>query len=266
MRIVALLAFVFSTNIAVSEDSESFDQLFEQIRSDRQKLHAFFRDMPLGGDIHTHLSGAVSVETTINIASWNHYYFAFSLDGKFTGFVAPKISVDQGAVTRRARGRCNDGNTCLQATDLSNTHREAIRQAIWINEKDAKRGEDGRFADFVSVFSVLDELTDNADIMPEFIHALMDEASEQHVSYLELKITPYNRRNSMGVIVPIETLLENMRSEIDAKNRSLTRAGRRTVVVKFVAQLLRSRPLRTGGINGLPRSEAAEGVLALFSP
>ena len=252
MRTFALLLLAFFANAAVSEDGQTFDRQFEQIRSDRRVLHAFFRDMPLGGDIHTHLSGAVSVDTTIQIASRHHYYFAFSRDDEFTGFVAPEITVEQGAVTRSTRGRCDDGDTCLQAAELSNVHREAIRQAIWINEKDAERGEGGRFSDFVRVFSMLDELTDNADVIPEFIHALMDEAAELHVSYLELKITPYNRRNSMGDVVSIEELLENLGREIDAKNGSLARAGKRSVVVKLVAQLLRSRPLRTGGITGLP--------------
>jgi len=256
MRVVALLLLAFCANVAVSDDDrsldQSFDQLFEHIRSDRQVLHAFFRDMPLGGDIHTHLSGGVSIDTAIKIASRHHYYFAFSPADEFTGFVISKITVDQRAVTRSTRGRCDDGNTCLQAADLSEEHREAIRQAIWINETDARRGEDGRFSDFVRVFSVLDELTDNTDVMPEFVHALMDEAAELHVSYLELKITPYNRKNSLGMVVPIETLLENLGNEIEAKNRSMARAGKRTVVVKFVAQLLRSRPIRTGGITGLP--------------
>jgi hypothetical protein len=88
--------------------------------------------------------------------------------------------------------------------------------------------------------------------MPEFIHALMDEAAELNVSYLELKITPYNRRNGMGDVVPIEALLEILGNEIEAKNRSMARAGKRSVVVKLIAQLLRSRPLTTGGITGMP--------------
>ena len=252
MRKFAWLLLAFSTNVAVSEDGQSFDQRFEEIRSDRQQLHALFRDMPLGGDIHAHLSGAVSPDAMVEIASRHGYYFAFSPANKFVRFVAPRISVNQDHVSKGPRGRCGEKYRCLQAKDLLPEHREAIRQAIWINEKDADRGEDGRFSDFVSVFSVLDELTDNADIMPEFIHTLMDEASELHVSYLELKITPYDRRNSRQIIVPIEMLLENLRNEIDAKNRSMARAGKRTVIVKLVAQLLRSRPLRTGGITELP--------------
>ena len=182
MRIVALLLLALSTNAAVSGDRQTFDQQFEQIRSDRQKLHALFRDMPLGGDIHTHLSGAVSADETINIASRHHYYFAFSRDDEFTGFVAPKISVDQGAVTRSARGRCDDGNTCLQAADLSNAHREAIRQALWINEKDAERGESGDFADFIAVFSLLDELTDNADIMVDDLTLDMNKVRQESIT------------------------------------------------------------------------------------
>ncbi len=252
MRVVTLLLLALAASVAAADSAQTFEQQFEQLRSDRQKLHALFRDMPLGGDIHTHLSGAVSADSTIEIAIRHDYYFAFTSDGKFAGFVAPGISVDQGKVTRTPRRQCSGKIACLQASELSDTHRESIRQAIWINEKDAKRGEDGNFSDFIEVFSFLDELTDNADIMPVFIHELMDEASAIHVSYLELKITPYDRRNSLGDIVPIETLLENLKSEIDAKNRSLIRAGKRTVVVKLVAQLLRNRLSRAGGITRLP--------------
>ena len=254
MRIVTLILLAVATSAAIAEDALTFDQRFDLMRSDRQKLHTLFRAMPLGGDTHTHLSGAVSADALIEIAGRNHYYFAFSTEGKFLAFVAPKIILAKdGSVTFDFGGRCSGNTLCLQSDSLTNKHRDQIRQAIWITDADPQRGEKkGKFADFVRVFGVLDELTDNSNVMPELIHALMDEASGIRVSYLELKMTPYGRRNRFGAVVPIETLLNDLRSEIDAKNRALARAGKPTVVVKLVAQLLRSRLTRTGGITNLP--------------
>ena len=253
MRIVTLILLAVATSAAIAEDALTFDQRFDLMRSDRQKLHTLFRAMPLGGDTHTHLSGAVSADALIEIASRNHYYFAFSADGKFLAFVAPKITLaENGNVSVEFRGKCSGKTLCIQSDHLTSKHRREIRQAIWITGADQKRGEKSEFEDFVRVFGVLDELTDNSNVMPELIHALMDEASGIRVSYLELKMTPYGRRNRFGAVVPIETLLEDLQSEIDAKNRALARAGKPTVVVKLVAQLLRSRLSRTGGITNLP--------------
>lgn len=48
--------------------TQETSQYFQTIRDNPDKLRIFFRDMPLGGDIHHHLSGSVWAEDLIEIA------------------------------------------------------------------------------------------------------------------------------------------------------------------------------------------------------
>src|SRR5947207_763215 len=52
----------------VPESEERTERYFESIRPQPGELLAFLRKMPKGGDLHTHLSGAVYAETFISWA------------------------------------------------------------------------------------------------------------------------------------------------------------------------------------------------------
>lgn len=54
---------------AVSESEQRTERYFESISSQPGELLAFLRKMPKGGDLHTHLSGAVYAETFISWAA-----------------------------------------------------------------------------------------------------------------------------------------------------------------------------------------------------
>jgi adenosine deaminase len=51
-----------------AEHAASVSRYLDSIRNDPARLHEFVRELPKGGDLHNHLSGAVSTETLIRFA------------------------------------------------------------------------------------------------------------------------------------------------------------------------------------------------------
>src|SRR5437899_3185381 len=53
---------------AAPADIDPVSRYFDSIRNEPRPRAAFLRDMPKGGDLHIHLSGAVSTETLVRFA------------------------------------------------------------------------------------------------------------------------------------------------------------------------------------------------------
>jgi adenosine deaminase len=67
---VLILAILFMAGCAsIPSSGIGPDQYLEKIRHNRGSLEAFVRQMPKGGDLHTHLSGAVDAESYLRWAS-----------------------------------------------------------------------------------------------------------------------------------------------------------------------------------------------------
>jgi len=71
LLVVCLFTCVPGMSYAIVPDPQCPDisSYFDSIRSDRDELYTFFNDMPKGGDIHIHLSGAIPPENLIDIAA-----------------------------------------------------------------------------------------------------------------------------------------------------------------------------------------------------
>lgn len=54
--------------VAAPAGVDAVDHYLESIRNEPERLGAFLREMPKGGDLHTHLSGATSTETLLRFA------------------------------------------------------------------------------------------------------------------------------------------------------------------------------------------------------
>src|SRR5271157_5355875 len=71
-NILLLILFTATTAIAAAKPGVSSEaqteRYFESIRKDPNLLVAFLLEMPKGGDLHNHLSGAIYAETLINWA------------------------------------------------------------------------------------------------------------------------------------------------------------------------------------------------------
>ena len=104
VAVVALAAFVVILRVAVV--AGDFDTVvtaarFEAARDDHTELRAFLRRMPKGGDLHTHLSGAVYAERFIAWAAQQH--LCANLANVVAGEVALRVA-GRGARRRRHAG------------------------------------------------------------------------------------------------------------------------------------------------------------------
>jgi hypothetical protein len=66
--ILAFAPTFAAEHLATSAEAQT-ERYFEGIRKDPNLLVAFLLDMPKGGDLHNHLSGAIYAETLINWAT-----------------------------------------------------------------------------------------------------------------------------------------------------------------------------------------------------
>jgi adenosine deaminase len=62
------ICFALLPPMAAPADVDPVSQHLDSIRNEPDRLAAFVRAMPKGGDLHTHLSGAVSTETLVRFA------------------------------------------------------------------------------------------------------------------------------------------------------------------------------------------------------
>src|SRR5208337_513062 len=73
--VVSGLVFVavsFAANRPTASSEAQTERYFDSIRKDPSLLVAFLLEMPKGGDLHNHLSGAIYGETLINWAKDQH--------------------------------------------------------------------------------------------------------------------------------------------------------------------------------------------------
>ncbi len=77
--LVAMLAYLpsvsFCQNITSTNDEQKTAQYFDSIKNNSSELLAFLENMPKGGDLHNHLSGAIYPEELITIAQNDNLCF-----------------------------------------------------------------------------------------------------------------------------------------------------------------------------------------------
>src|SRR6059058_3414365 len=68
VRTVRAFIIILAFAAAALADEQSTAHRFEELRTDPLLLHRFLEEMPKGGDLHEHLSGAVYAETYLTWA------------------------------------------------------------------------------------------------------------------------------------------------------------------------------------------------------
>ena len=218
---------------------------FERLKRDPQALERALRAMPKGGELHNHLSGAVPFDKQLKIAIRHHYRAAFARNtGEACGWARPDREPDWS-------GLCPSGEVYYQpAEGLSDEERKNLEAALTADFSDSEREEANGFAEIVRIFRRLGALTENADVMPELVQAVMEVASANRVSYVELKLNPLNREDSQGSKVKIEELVARLAAAVEEKNRELGDNG--PVTVKFIVLLIRGNTQSPGGSSDIP--------------
>jgi hypothetical protein len=144
---------------------------FEAIRHRPTQLRAFIQRLPKGGDIHTHLSGAVYAESYLEWAAANGY----CVDTEALAMVAPAdCAVDDSYVA---------ASTLLQNSGLYNA---LVNQ--WSTRNLAFEGQSGH-DQFFEAFGGFGEISDDPSLKDDMVAEVANRAAAQHISYLELMLT-----------------------------------------------------------------------------
>jgi hypothetical protein len=144
---------------------------FEKHRDRPPALRAFLQRMPKGGDIHSHLSGAVYAEHYLKWAAEDGY----CVDSSAIALIEPKA--------------CNQSNTYFPASDLFNhtkTYDALINQFSTRNLSFAKKSGHDQFFETFGSFSPISSAPSRQDDM---VAEVSNRAASQHISYLELMLT-----------------------------------------------------------------------------
>ncbi|MCI0724477.1 MAG: tetratricopeptide repeat protein [Acidobacteria bacterium] len=249
---VLLVAQLPLAAFADTRAASTFSTYFERLKKDPESLRALLKQLPKGGELHSHLSGAVSFERLLDIAVKHKYRVGFTHDKRYVcGFAGPSAVPEW-------KEPCNATNIVLKhVADLESEERNLLRDSLTLGLEDKERGEDTEFAEFGRIFDRLDALTDNADVMPDLLKEAMHQASEDNVSYIEFRLNPIGRRDSQGNVVAIESLVGRLTAAAAEKNRQL--GEHRAVLVKFLVGLNRRSPESMGGTTAIPHISCGAG-------
>ena len=170
LALVLALALPAHGQLAAAGSAQQRTELyFKSIRSQPPMLWAFLKDMPKGGDLHSHLSGAIYAESLIAWAAEG----GVCVDQKTLAAVKPPCDAALGQVP--ASNALTDSVLYRRMVDA------------WSMRNAALSGLSGhdQFFDTFAKFGLANQQRDG-DMLAE----VAARASGGHVSYLELMMTP----------------------------------------------------------------------------
>jgi hypothetical protein len=222
---------------------------FERNRDRPTRIRAFVQRMPKGGDIHSHLSGAVYAEHYLNWAAAD----GFCVDPSGPALVQPS--------------GCGTNPRYFPASDLfkkTSTYDALIN--LWSTRNLAFAGRSGHDR-FFEAFAGFELISSSLSRQDDMVAEVANRAASQHISYLELLLTVKGgEARQLGRSVGwtgnfaesrqrlldsgLMNLVAQGRQDLDTINRELARALRCGtpeaqpgcgVTVRFLQQTVRTR-------------------------
>jgi adenosine deaminase/adenosine deaminase CECR1 len=144
---------------------------FETIRDRPTQLRAFMQRMPKGGDIHSHLSGAVYAESYLEWAAETGY------------------CINKATLVIVIPADCSSESGYLPASSLlENTEVYNALIDDWSTRNlpfDDQSGHD----QFFEAFGKFGSISDNVALKDDMVAEVANRAASQHITYLELMLT-----------------------------------------------------------------------------
>lgn len=175
--------------------------------------------LPKGGELHTHLSGAVRVDELLRIAKQKGDLLAFAHNQtEFCGFANGRLKLDKGFDPKVASAVCQ----ALPFTYKTVAEVELAANAALIDSVhdvltiEHNEGDDERsaFKQFRRAFGALDALTDNPGNIGDLVASVINDAYRDRVCYLELMLNPIGRKRV--AVTPSLCISDGRTSLIDA--------------------------------------------------
>src|SRR5258708_4431517 len=167
--VAGVLCALFALAAADSPEAVTASR-FASIRNNPSLLLAFLREMPKGGDLHNHLSGAIYAER----------YLRWAADDKFCLVVATLTITQPQPACDAATGR-PPATVVFQNSTLYNQAIDALSMRNW---PPGINGHDHFFQAFARFGAV------SAVHVGDMLAEVSSHAAAEHVGYLELMITP----------------------------------------------------------------------------
>ncbi|MBV9671010.1 MAG: adenosine deaminase [Acidobacteriales bacterium] len=166
--LISVLGFGQQKHGILSNEAKTA-RLMEQLRADPQRLHEFLKEMPKGGDLHNHLSGAVYAESYMQWAADE----GDCIDAQALSIIKP-LKPDEcvaGQVTAKS---------ALTNPKLYGDLLGAMSMYQWLPEKWHDTGHDHFFNAFPK-FATVSKMH-----WGEMLKEVTGRAAEQHEIYMEL--------------------------------------------------------------------------------
>ena len=188
-----LVAFFSFFSFAVATPEENTAKYFESIRKSPPQQMAFLLKMPKGGDLHNHLSGSIYAETMVQWAAEKD----LCVNAQMTVLNPPCDS--------------SDGIFPVKSALTNST---LYRQMIdaWSMRSWKYSGQNGHdhFFDTFGKFSLA-----NSGETARMLAEALSRAAKDHVSYLELMITPEGLSSQIGKKLNWDGNFEEMQTALE---------------------------------------------------
>jgi adenosine deaminase len=182
----------------VTSSPAEIAQRFAQLRNNPLELYAFLYRMPKGGDLHTHLSGAVYAESLLRYAAQDH----LCIDRNALAIVAGPA----------AGAECMPGQVDAGLTQTDNALENAMINSLSMRDfvPGAESGHDHFFATFDKFGHI------SGAHAGEFVAEVVERAADQNESYLELMaLTGGKQISELGSRVGLDSDFESTRKKLD---------------------------------------------------
>lgn len=242
-RLIFIITLLTSLTVVATTNSErATAQYFAFLQNNPQKLIVFLQDMPKGGDLHNHLSGASWAENLINYAKY---------DGLCVNPQSFAVSVNP---------ICSDRDLLAQSKKNPLFYNAIIDAWSMRNFQPGKETDHDHF--FLTFFKFLPISSKHVS---EMINEVSRKACREHLLYLELMLTPEgDLANKIGKQVGWSANLAQLRTQLlqaglrpsicdiskqldrytEQLHQTLNREGKKcsNFQVRYLYQILREQP------------------------
>jgi len=250
-RAIQILIVVLLSSFAAAQTAEQKTARYlDSIRRQPPLLLAFLHDMPKGGDLHTHLYGAVYAEDLIDFAASDN----FCIDRTTSQLIAPPCDSCQKYTSKPAIRCAYDDHV------LYNQIIDAWSMRNW------RPGDESGHDHFFATFDKFGPAVDGHEA--ESVASVIDRAAREHVQYIEFMHTADGLTSArLGLKLGWDAEFARMREKLlsgglkeiaaatskslaedDARSRTQLKCGTPdaqpgcSVTVRYLYQVLRALP------------------------
>lgn len=230
--LASILFLLSADGLAASIDLKApwFEHV-KQTASDAQ-LYQFLYELPKGGDLHNHLSGAPRSEWWWDVAvnadvNGGYEYFTKTLINLCSGFGTNEFGLDQKLLLFKTIQKSNfDKLSECEKAEYKPLHTlNEEEKAAWLDAIRLDKPHEGRDEFFQAHWQRISDMQDNPYMMAELLVRNMQAFANEQVSYLEIMESPLGKIYPDGSPIELDKVAQIFRERLakqDAKQTGVT--------------------------------------------